>query len=802
MDTAPPTLHQEPLISEGVHQQLLRNRDKPVSSARLPGKECKDDPGLPPALRLVLNGRCDGWLDGHAARWGTWDAFADHHHLDPERPADHHLVAFVEARARAGVSIATLSATLTTVRLALEHTEQLTDTSVTIPAVRRLRQLWDDGQFDPTTQAPLLTLGQVAGLAAATDRASRRTPTNRQQLLAARDRMLVAVGYCAALRPGEWVWPDRDHLGPTTVRGRHAYRLMLPRTKTNSWVPVTVTSPPGLPAVLDPVAAIEAYLAQRGDEPGPLVIDPAVPDGRLRPDAIQAALRSAAAAAGTVHFSSYSLRRSRATHLALAGASSPTIRRLLRHQPGGAVVRRYIEPLLAVMDRDRAAAHFLDQAIPATPPVELAAVSGNPHRRRPQPYAFAAGTLDELLADIELPTLRVPSVLVPLASSTIEGGRQAFRRWSTWAQSQNVDPTGPGEHDLMLWALRLLDAGRPAASVVTELAAVIVGWADATRSSQMPGHDLARQLLDGAMRDQNRQATPDRHVATDEDAATLLPSIAAPGRAWAAAVLLAVCRPLPGQNVTVLEVGTDHVDVTVGGKHRKLRRGPGDLVCPVAAAELLVEAGIVDLNGAATWEEVVRLGRRRSESLRNRLLICLLRGSGARPSDLRRARFAGLAPQPGGLAVVLGARKGRRPGSRVVPELLWAPQRDDDLDPLAALEEWQTWWPYDDGPLLPPLGRPAETAAGDIKTWNGLNAHLTAQIAAAGLAADGLTSRSFRFAVATEAVEAGTDLEAIAERLGHTDSRTTRGYIARWDPFVGDGLDDEQLVSIVGEVSS
>lgn len=173
------------------------------------GFECKAPESLPMALRLVLAGRHDRWLDGHASRWAAWDAFADYHGLDPDTPADHHLVAFVEARARVGVGVNTLLATLATIRLAVEHTEQLTDHSVTVPAARHLTGLWDGGWFDPTLQAPLLTVGQIAALAHATRRTNRQARAEHQQLLAARDQMLTVVGYTAALRPGEWVWPDR-----------------------------------------------------------------------------------------------------------------------------------------------------------------------------------------------------------------------------------------------------------------------------------------------------------------------------------------------------------------------------------------------------------------------------------------------------------------------------------------------------------------------------------------------------------------------------------------------------------------
>ena len=189
---------------------------------------------LPTSHRLIRQSLARNHIQGLRSAWSAWDAFADYHHLDPEHPADHHLVAFVQARADAGIGWTALNATLTAVRLAVEHTARLHPGSVTIPAHRHLSDLYDAGTFDPALQAPLISVGQVRTLTAASQ--SRPRQPRDAQLLAARDQALVAVTYVAALRPNEWTWLDLEHVQVTDGR----LTLLLPHTKTGDWQRVDV----------------------------------------------------------------------------------------------------------------------------------------------------------------------------------------------------------------------------------------------------------------------------------------------------------------------------------------------------------------------------------------------------------------------------------------------------------------------------------------------------------------------------------------------------------------------------------
>ncbi len=244
----------------------------------------------------------------------------------------------MEARARAGASWSTLNASLIAIRTALEGSPRLRDASaLTVAAQRHLSDLFYAGMFDPGFQAPILCVWQVVAMIEAAE---------------PRDAFLVAVTYLAGLRPAEWTLIDLEHF--EIRRGR--VTMLLPDTKTGPWQKVTVKALPGTPFNL--AALAQAWLNERGDAPGPLICEPN--GDRLGDEHIKYALRSAAAAAGVTAFSPYSLRRSLAVHADLLGVPGPVIRQRLRHAPESQVYRRYIEPMLALFDRDGAKALYLD----------------------------------------------------------------------------------------------------------------------------------------------------------------------------------------------------------------------------------------------------------------------------------------------------------------------------------------------------------------------------------------------------------------------------------------------------------
>jgi len=164
------------------------------------------------------------------AAWSSWDAFADYHGLDPHGPKDTDLVAFVRARALAGVGVGSLSSTLAAVRTSLTGSPRLTDRCVTLPAQRQLVLLHREGEFDPAEPAaPLLTVGQVFGIVESAIETG--TPKGL------RDAAAVAVTYGAALRPEELRTLQAEHVG---VLSDGTVRLQVQIAKTGEWQSVDI----------------------------------------------------------------------------------------------------------------------------------------------------------------------------------------------------------------------------------------------------------------------------------------------------------------------------------------------------------------------------------------------------------------------------------------------------------------------------------------------------------------------------------------------------------------------------------
>lgn len=746
--------------------------------------------GSPPGreqhpLRLLHSAYAFNHIEGHRARWAAWDAFCDHHGVSADRPDDHHLVAFVEARALAGLSFSSLTSTLTTLRLGIEGTPRLADASrLTVPATRHLANRLTDGWFNPTSQAPVLTVGQLHALVEAT----RQLPTS--PLRRARARLLVVLGYLGALRPGELTHPDLEHLETDGT----CLRLLLPHTKTGQWQRLELTAATDL---LDPAAAACDYLAHRGDRDGPLVIDD---DGeRVSSQSITNTLRSTAAQAGITAFSPYSLRRSWATHAHLAGHDSRFIRARLRHKPTSQTYRRYIEPLLAVMDHQHARTHYLNPTAASQPPVAVDEVGAG--RQHAPALAFAAGTLDELLDNLDLPALRVPKQLAHHEQATIEAGKRAFRRWAQWAREHDEAPTSPSSSALARWTSQQLAAGT-VSNAATQLASVQLGWAAATGSDEeMPGAAHARWLVRGAARERGETTGKKSPPATDDDVRAALPQVPhlgdasspVPGERWARRVLAAVSAT---ESLTVAALERDRVLLAShDGRQRWVRRADSQMLCPVAAAETL---GVgVQVKGHATTAEVIAAATPRTRVLRDRMLLAVMAGSGGRPKDIAGARLDGLGEAPSGAFIKLIAAKGQRRDRTGRHRLLWLPARDDELDGYTAIGEWLAWWPYRHGPLVPRLTSSADIAAGTLTACS--PAYISTRVAQ--LFADAgrpeLSAYGLRYGAAQRAHDAGTSDEAIAELLGHAGPQTVRGYIQFIDPFAGGH--DQDLLEVLAD---
>lgn len=707
-----------------------------------------------------------------AGAWASWDAFADHHGLDPDRPTDEALVAFVMARFQVGVAWGTLDATLAAVRLATEGTASLTPGSRTLPAVRFLNDLYRAGGFDPSWQAPLVTVGQVLAMVAASDPVW---------------AFVVGVTYAGGMRASEWSPVDLEHLQV----GPGGLLMLLPRTKTQDWQKVRIAPLPDSP--IDPATLAARMLEVRGTGPGPLLGDR---DGhRLSPETIKGRLRAAARTAGVMEFSPHSLRRSMAVHADLLGVSGQVIRQRLRHAPESGTYRRYIEPLLALMDRPAAAGYYLSaRRTPSDPPLIRRARQRAPYAVK---YGFAAGTIPDLLEGISMPDLRVPLGLVGISREGIAKGRRILHSWADFARSRGWDPLDPPAHGLPLWLLRLLDEMK-AVSAAGTLNDLRIGWLDATGSEHMPGWDVAVAAAAGAVRAEAPLSDP-RHKSRMADASDVqaiceaaADAVPEPTRRWAVTVLTWLSKAT--KTLAVTEVATRQVTVRVDGA-RTIRLSGRDcgVLDPVTAALVLGRNRPATAVPGASRASAVAAGAPRSLALRNRLAVVLLAGSGARPSDLERARSQGVELTPGGLAIVLGVAKGKPRQGLGRARIIWAPHRPGASDPIAAWTEWAEWWPIPArGPLLPAVvDRINAEKAMSAAT---VSATITRAAKRAGIA-EGLTAYGFRYGRATEMHRAGETDETIAEALGHDDLDVTRGYIVDFDPFA-DGRDDDFIRSL------
>ena len=738
-------------------------------------------------LRLLRDAWSRGHINSHVKTWAAWDTFSDHHGLDPEAATDAELVAFTFARAQAGLAWQTCETFLWLYRTLVEGDGCLSrpagqPASITVPATRLLADLHDDGHFEPPfRQAPLLTLGQIRALVAATAQA----PVGHgfdPELVRARDQLLVVVGYLAGLRPAEWPWVDLEHI---QVRGG-TLKMWLPQAKTGTfqWVEVAAVDE------FDVAKTVERYLEARGDGPGPLLID-GRKHGLRRMDAkaVSYRLRMVAAQAGVTAFSPYSLRRSMAAHQQLLGISDDVIRQRLRHSRQSMSYRRYVEPLLVVMGQNAAREHWLDPTVPDLAPTTLEKVRSRPDSPGRLPsLAFAAGSIDELLEGIDLAKLRVPARLAETGASSVEQGRRQLRAFGAWARDNEVaDPTEPRQLDLVRWVRHRLDVAQPQ-TVLTDVDKLEIGLVDATGREDWPQLRGARAMAAGALDKALGDGTLEPAVrrkksrpATAADAMKILPAaLDHPGLEWAQSVVSVASR---GKGCTVVGVSESAAEAVVAG--RKVVWGPGDgILCPVTATRLLLDHDVTEIGPSDGGVPAVFAAARPSlEVLRDRVVLTLAHGSGARPSDLSRARIVGVREMPAGLLVVLSVEKGTRPGKRGRAAMLWAPHRDDELDPLAAWRDWVAWWPFPDGPLVPDLRAGERLAEGIVHR---LPDALTGAIAndrwrAAGI--DGLSFYGFRYGRAGKMHDEGfSDLE-IAEALNHDHLEVTRGYIHSYDVF-------------------
>ena len=275
--------------------------------------------------------------------------------------------------------------------------------------------------------------------------------------LSARNRALLCVGYAGALRAEELSTARVQDLEPLGS----GYRLRLPSTKTSrdgasQAVVLDLAAGP-----LDPVGAVDRWLAVRGDGDGPLfgtVHHSLDTDRGMTPDELRGVLQDLAVQVGlppTV--SVHSLRRSWATHAYLRDPDSlGTISLHLRH---ARIINtaRYIEDLTT---------HLLDREQLLSSAVVLAGPGGQAAPARD--LGFDRAPLDELVGV----ALRSSGPGWPFAPSTLAGYASHWSTWERWATEHSFGSFPADPRHVALFAAARAETGIAPSTLRSQLRAL------------------------------------------------------------------------------------------------------------------------------------------------------------------------------------------------------------------------------------------------------------------------------------------------------------------------------------------
>lgn len=262
--------------------------------------------------------------------------------------------------------------------------------------------------------------------------------------LAARNRALVCVGYSGALRAEELSRARVEHLEPLGA----GYRLRLPVTKTSRDGAAEAVVLEPAPGALDPVRALDRWLAVRGDADGPLfgnVHHARDGDRGVTPDEVRGVLQDLAAQVGLPRtVSAHSLRRSWATHAYLRDPESiGAISIHLRHRRIANTVR-YIEDLTC---------HLLDREQLLSPELVTAGPGGQSGPARD--LGFDRSPLDELVGA----ALERSQPGWPFAPSTLRGYASYWSTWERWAAEQGFPAFPADPRHVALFAAARAEVG-------------------------------------------------------------------------------------------------------------------------------------------------------------------------------------------------------------------------------------------------------------------------------------------------------------------------------------------------------
>lgn len=260
--------------------------------------------------------------------------------------------------------------------------------------------------------------------------------------LQVRDAAIVCVGYCGALRMEELSRARVEHIEP--VGG--LYRLRLPVAKTTRTMPDQAVLLDRRDDALDPIAALDRWLAVRGDDDGPLFVNlhhrapgRKAAGNHLPAGDIRGIIQDLATREGLPpRVSGYSLRRYLADPNDLASVSMQ-----LRHASIDMTVR-YVEDLRL---GDLAAEDIL------SPTRVLAGAGGQPVQRND--VGFDPTSLSDLV-ELAGPLSGARATRSP-ATRAIHDSHWATR--ASWADEQGWDPLPATAERLALFVAARADQG-------------------------------------------------------------------------------------------------------------------------------------------------------------------------------------------------------------------------------------------------------------------------------------------------------------------------------------------------------
>jgi hypothetical protein len=297
----------------------------------------------------------------------------------------------------------------------------LTALDCPVRATRALLEASDDGRlFGPGT----LRAASIRGFSPAL------SPDGVPVRIGVRNRALLVVGYQGALRIEELVRAWVEHLDVAAG----SYRLRHPEAKTAKRGASQAVLLAAEPGPLDPVAALDEWLAVRGDHDGPLfctlhhgrcgvpVGGEALTAGEIRDVIGDMAVRAGLPASA----SGYSLRRSWATHQYLRDPDRlPVISAQLRHSSFD-MTAHYIDDL---------GLHVLDACELLSAESVLAGPGGVRVWRRD--LGFDQAALPELLDEVG----GLGQSSDRWAPSTVRTNDSYWNTWQSWAnESEHGEP--------------------------------------------------------------------------------------------------------------------------------------------------------------------------------------------------------------------------------------------------------------------------------------------------------------------------------------------------------------------------